>query len=711
MTARVAAMRKLPVTPDAATLPVAAPRTLTGQPLPLGVSETHRGLNFAIFSRHATAMWLVLFDAQGDQPACEIPLDCTTQRTGDIWHIELDGLDGGVRYGWRADGPRDRLHRFDPTIILTDPYAHALAGGSLWGIAAQRSTSPRQSLHVADVFDWEGVSPPRIHLADKVIYEVHVRGFTRHPSAAVTHPGTYKGLIEKIPYLRELGITTVELLPVYEFDENEGDRINPSSGERLHNFWGYSPISFFAPKAAYAADARGGNQVCELKTLIRELHRAGIEVFLDVVFNHTAEGAGTDDSPTFSFRGLDNAVYYMLDPVSGTYRDYSGCGNTLNCNHPVVRDLIRDALRYWVSEMQVDGFRFDLASILNRGRDGEVLPFAPLVERIAEDPILSAVTLIAEPWDAAGLYQVGSFSSWGRWAEWNGPFRDDVRRFVRGEPGRTGVLATRLAGSSDLFQPSGRHPYHSINFVTAHDGFTLADLVAYNRKHNLANAEQNSDGLDENFSWNCGVEGPTTDVSVLALRQRQRRNFLTLLMLSRGTPMLLAGDEMGRTQAGNNNAYCQDNDVSWIDWHLLERNRELFRFTRMLIALRRAHPVLRGRDFLSGRGTPSEPTPDVVWHGPQLHQPDWSATSCALAMQLSGAHGTPRDCDFYLAVSNAVDDQCFEIPPLPGGRQWVRLIDTSLLAPDDFVAEPEAHAVAGSSLTVRSFSCVVLRSR
>lgn len=680
-------------------------QVLPGQPLPLGVSETHRGLNFAVFSRHATHVWLVLFGGEGSG-STDIALDPDRHRTGDIWHVELAGIADGARYGWRADGPRDHQHRFDPASILTDPYAHALAGGSEWGTV----TKQRQSLHVSGAFDWDGTRPPRIHLADKIIYELHVRGFTRHASSGVAHPGTYRGLIEKIPYLKDLGVTTVELLPVYEFDECEGERVHPLTGERLGNFWGYNPIGFFAPKAAYAADGRNGQQVSELKTLIRELHRAGIEVFLDVVFNHTAEGAGNADSPTFSFRGLDNAVYYLLDPVTGAYRDYSGCGNTLNCNHPVVRDLIRDALRYWVAEMHVDGFRFDLASILTRGRDGDVLPVAPMIERIAEDPVLADVTLIAEPWDAVGLYQVGRFSAWGRWAEWNGPFRDDLRRFVRGEPGRTGALATRLAGSSDLFQPSGGYPYHSINFVTCHDGFTLADLVTYDRKHNDGNGEQNRDGLVENFSWNCGIEGETTDPSVRALRARQARNFLTLLLLSRGTPMLLAGDELGRTQGGNNNAYCQDNEVSWLDWSLLERNGDLFRFTQRLIALRRAHPVLRGRAFLTGRGTVSDPTPDVVWHGRQPHQPDWGPASCALAMQLNGVHCTPRDCDFYLAINNASSDERFVLPATPTGRPWLRLVDTGRDAPDDCIAEDAASPLTEASIVLRSFSCVLLRS-
>jgi glycogen operon protein len=445
--------------------------------------------------------------------------------------------------------------------------------------------------------------------------------------------------------------------------------------------------------------------------LVRELHRAGLEVFLDVVFNHTAEGAGRPEDPTFSFRGLDNSVYYIVDPVSGAYRDYSGCGNTLNCNHPVVRELILDALRYWVAEMQVDGFRFDLAAILSRGQDGEVLPYPPLLERIAADPVLAELTLIAQAWDAAGLYQVGRFPAWGRWAEWNGPFRDDVRRFVRGEPGCTGLLATRLAGSSDLFQGSGRAPYHSINFVTCHDGFTAADLVAYNQKHNLANGDANRDGEDRNFSWNCGVEGPTDDPGVVALRRRQVRNLLTLLLLARGTPMLLGGDEIGRTQQGNNNAYCQDNETSWLDWGGLVQHADLQRFSRLLIAFRRQHPVLRGRAFLTGRGSPEVATPDVAWHGLRLNAPDWGPDGHGLAMHLSGAHATPADSDVYLAANNSPHDQSFEIPPPPSGQRWVRVIDTAAASPDDIHPAGEEPVVDAQALPVRSFSCIVLRSR
>jgi glycogen operon protein len=685
-----------------------------GHPLDFGVTDTRLGLNFAVFSSNATAMTLVLFAPRERTPLLELPLDPAVHRTGHVWHVELQGIDLNTRYGWRADRQpvrRDTLHRFDPRDVLIDPYATVLTGGSRWG-AAEADGDPRwRAMPERDQFDWQGTRPPRIPLADKVIYELHVRGFTRDPSSGAARPGTYLGLVEKIPYLKDLGVTTVELLPVYEFDELENRNVNPLTGERLYNFWGYSPICFFAPKAAYAVSGREGAQVTEFKTMVREFHRAGIEVFLDVVFNHTAEGVLPPGTPSLSFRGLDNAVYYLIDPETGKYLDYSGCGNTINSNHPVVRNLIIDALRYWVAETHVDGFRFDLASILARGRDGQVLARPPVLERIAADPVLADATLIAEAWDAAGLYQVGTFPAWGRFAEWNGPFRDELRHFVRGDPGYTGRLAVRLAGSADLFEHSGRTPAHSINFVTCHDGFTLADLVAYDRKHNEANAEDNRDGLDDNVSWNCGVEGPTDDPAVRALRARQQRTFLTLLLLSQGTPMLLGGDELCRTQNGNNNAYCHDNAISWVDWGMLQAHRDLFRFVQTLIAFRRAHPVLRQREFLTGEPGGRFARPDVMWHGVRLDQPDWGPDSRSLAMHLAGEHAAQPDCDVYLAANAWDGDLSFELPAPQPGMHWVRVVDTAEPSPADIAApEEEVRLEDQSRVTVGARSCVVLRS-
>ncbi len=680
---------------------------LPGKPLPLGVTEVRDGLNFSVFSRNATEASLVLYAIGDAEPFLELPLDTPYFRTGDIWHVCIGGLERGFEYGWRLDRnpvARDALHRFDASLVMVDPYARAVSTVQVGGRAEKRS------VFTASEFDWKYVQQPAVPAAEKIIYEMHVRGFTRHPSSEVRHPGTYRGLVETIPHLRDLGVTTVELLPVYEFDDSVNPDMDPELRQHLTNFWGYNPIGFFAPNARFAADGQYGEQVDEFKFLVRELHRAGIEVILDVVFNHTAEGSGAPTDRTFSFRGIDNAIYYMVDPRSGKYLDYSGCGNTLNCNHPVVRELVLNALRYWGGEMGVDGFRFDLAAVLSRGRDGRVLADPPLIETIADDPVMADLTLIAEAWDAAGLYQVGTFPAWGRWCEWNGPFRDDVRRFLRGDAGLVPALASRLAGSSDLYEASGRKPYHSINFVTCHDGFTLADLVAYNTKHNEANGEQNRDGTGENFSWNCGVEGPTSDPQVLALRSQQTRNFLTILFLAQGTPMLLAGDEMGRTQRGNNNAYCHDNELSWIDWRLVDENAGILRFTKLLIAFRKAHPALRRTEFLSGRGSLSSVRPDVSWHGVRAFEPDFGSNSHSLAMLLAGEHAPQPDDDIYLAMNAWVEDLDFELPTPPPGRVWLRVIDTFASSPGDIAEPGHEERVIGATIRVHAFSSVVLRS-
>ncbi|MBU0985406.1 MAG: isoamylase, partial [candidate division Zixibacteria bacterium] len=480
-----------------------------GHPLPLGATARRRGINFALFARHATSVTLVLFAPGSTAPLAEFPMDPRFNRTGDIWHAFVRGLDVELEYGYRVDRqPNDapQIHRYDASRILVDPYARALSGGEVWGeVTGTHQPGCRKewrSLIDDDDYDWGLDQPLNIPMADTVIYEMHVRGFTRHPSSGVKNPGTFMGVVEKIPYLKQLGITAVEMLPINEFAETGTDRVNPFTGEPLLNYWGYNPVNFFAPKCSYSSRTEAGEQVREFKQMVRALHKAGIEVILDVVFNHSAEG--DERGPVISFKGLDNSIYYLIVPPSGRYHNYTGCGNTLNCNHPVVRDLILECLRYWVTEMHVDGFRFDLASVLGRGRDGSVLANPPLLERIAADPILGNTKLIAEAWDAAGLYQVGTFPSWGRWAEWNGKFRDDIRRFVKSEPGLSAVVADRMQGSPDLYAGSGRMPCHSINFVTCHDGFTLADLVSYNEKHNDANGEDNRDGHNDNQSWNCG---------------------------------------------------------------------------------------------------------------------------------------------------------------------------------------------------------------
>ena len=645
-----------------------------GAPLPLGATVLRGGVNFAVVSKHATSVTLLIFLPGEEDSVLEFPFDLRFNRTGDVWHAFIDGLDPGVHYAYRMDrapNPAPQLHRFAPRDMLLDPYAKAVAGGETWGVRARQ----RRCLIVGDGgFDWGSDQPLNIPLAASVIYELHVRGFTRHPSSGVSRPGTFAGLAEKIPYLKTLGVTAVELLPVAEFEEADSDRVNPFTGERLLNYWGYHPISFFAPNAAYAAPGEEGAQLREFKEMVRSFHEAGIEVILDVVFNHTAEG--DERGPTYSLRGIDNSIYYMIDRWTGAYLNYSGCGNTVNCNHPLVRDLICDALRYWVTELHVDGFRFDLASILGRAQDGSVLANPPLLEHLAHDPVLAETKLIAEAWDAGGLYQVGTFPAWGRWAEWNGRYRDDLRRFVKGDPGMVRALATRLVGSPDLYQTSGRYPYHSINFVTCHDGFTLADLVAYNEKHNEANGEGNADGANDNHSWNCGREGPTDDPSVNGLRRRQARNLATLLLLAHGVPMILAGDELGRTQGGNNNAYCQDNEVSWVDWNLLEENAELFRFFRLLIRFRREHGPMHRAPFAPHR---PELVPGIQWHGVELGRPDWSWESRALAVHHHGARDGRED-HVYLITNAHWEAHAFALPPLPGFR-WFRFVDTSLEPP------------------------------
>ncbi|HSD65097.1 MAG TPA: glycogen debranching protein GlgX [Vicinamibacteria bacterium] len=681
-------------------------RVRRGHPLPYGASARREGVNFSVFSKHATAVSLVLFAPGEREPVLELPLDSRYNKTGDVWHVFVEGLDPGVEYGFRADrdaNPAPEVMRFDRDKVLIDPFSKSVAGLERWGeVATPKGRLERLRSRVVDEeFDWGHERPLAVPLADSVIYEMHVRGFTRHPSAEVAHPGTFRGVVEKIPYLKELGVTAVELMPVTEFEECDNPRTNLLTGEPLRNYWGYQPVSFFAPKASYAANGSPAEAVREFKAMVKALHEAGLEVILDIVFNHTGEG--DERGATFCWRGLDNPTYYLLEPRTGRYLNYSGCGNTLNCNHPVLRNQILAALRYWVTEMHVDGFRFDLASILGRGRDGEVLPNPPLIEAIAADPVMADVKLIAEAWDAAGLYQVGSFPSWGRWAEWNGRFRDELRRFVKSDPGLTRLLATRLEGSPDLYRGSDRAPWHSINFVTSHDGFTLADLVAYNGRHNWENGEGNTDGQPENFSWNCGEEGPSSRFEVNALRRRQQRNLLSLLFLSQGVPMIQAGDEFGRTQRGNNNAYCQDNETSWVDWSLLGRNADLFRFTQRLVRFRKAHPSLRRRTFFE-----DEPRPLVAWHGARLGKPDWTGESRTLGMHLLAANG---DEPIYVITNAHWEARAFDLPKPWPGSVWRRFVDTSLPPGEDAV-EPGAEApVAPGRYPAGPRSVVVLVGR
>lgn len=674
-----------------------------GRLFPFGATEVPSGINFSIYSNHATSVVLVLFRRGEAEPMAELPFPASF-RIGSVFAMTVFGLElEEVEYGYRVAGPFQpgQGHRFEPARILLDPYAKMLSGGQTWG--KLRSPGAVRGLVAYEDFDWEDDGPLQLPYEDLVIYELHVRGFTRHESSGVRAAGTFAGLTEKIPYLRQLGINCVELMPVFEFNELDNVYTDPVSGLPLWNYWGYSPVSFFAPKAAYAATGRQGMQIEEFKNMVKQLHQAGIEVILDVVFNHTAEG--NEKGPVISFRGIDNKTFYMMAP-DGSYLNFSGTGNTLNCNHPVVRGFVLDCLRHWAGEFHVDGFRFDLASILGRAPDGTPLSNPPLLETLAHDPVLRNCKLIAEAWDAAGIYQVGSFPSYHRWSEWNGRYRDAIRRFIKGDDGTAAEMATRLAGSADLYERRGAAA--SVNFITAHDGFTLRDLISYNEKHNEANGEQNQDGDNSNNSWNCGHEGETDDPEIQALRGRQARNALLLLLTSRGIPMLQAGDEAGRTQHGNNNGYCHD-EPSWFDWSLVQSNESLVRFTRLAIAFRRAHPVLCHVPQAEPPDAAGAP-PGLSWHGQRAWVADWSPQNHLLAAMFYAAGPVP-DCVF-IAANADWRDQALELPAAPGGLAWQLFADTGLEPPAE-ICEPGAErplAVPGQ-LNVKARSTVILTGR
>ncbi len=681
-----------------------------GSPLSYGATLVPGGVNFSIFSRHANSVVLCLFESENSSsPYFTYTFDPVTNHTGDIWHVFLKGIEPGALYLYRMDGefcPEKGL-RYDKNCWLIDPYTKALTNTSLFDNLPANTASPQDRMDVImgslpdaakfpkcvviddSDFDWEGDRPLNYRLRNTIIYETHLKGFTASPSSRVQYPGTYKGLVEKIPYLKELGITSVELLPIQEFDGFENTNINPRTGDRLVNFWGYSTMAFFAPKASYASNAAPGASVREFKEMVREMHKNGLEVILDIVFNHTAEG--NEHGVTFSFRGIDNPVYYILEPEKKEYyTNYSGCGNTFNCNHPVVRDFIINCLRYWTVQMHVDGFRFDLAPILGRGQNGDLLAWPPLLERIAEDPVLSKTKIIAEAWDAGGAYQVGSFPG-GRWAEWNDRFRDDMRRFWRGDSGLCAGVATRLTGSADLYLSNGRKPYHSINFLTSHDGFTLNDLVTYNQKHNEENGEQNRDGNDTNWSCSYGYEGVTENPAIEGLRDRQAKNLMFSLLLSQGTPMMLAGDELRRTQSGNNNAYCQDNEISWVNWDNAEKQKLFLDFTRKLIAFRKAHHAFTRPEFFTGKDISLNSLPDITWFDESGNVPDWGQMGHFVAFRLDGSPAETvsdtRDNDFYIMINADDTDKTVRLPAAPQGKKWYRVIDTTIPGPDSFMDE------------------------
>jgi isoamylase len=680
-----------------------------GKSFPLGATLAPGGANFSVFAKHSAGAQLLLFEAaDAPKPFRVIDLDPRSNRTYHYWHVFVPGVTAGQLYAYRVAGPfnPEKGLRFDPNKVLLDPYGKCIARPPGRSREAARRPGDNAATALKSVvvdpstYDWEGDAPLGRPFAKTIIYEMHVGGFTRHPNSGVAPAkkrGTYAGLIEKIPYLRDLGVSAVELLPVFAFDETDGP---PGLG----NYWGYQPLSFFAPHDGYSSRSDPLDAVDEFRDMVKALHRAGIEVILDVVYNHTAEG--NEHGPTICFRGLANETYYILAEEKSRYADYTGCGNTLNANEPIVRRLILDSLRYWVGEMHVDGFRSDLASILARDQQGRPMGSPPVLWDIESDPILANVKLIAEAWDAAGLYQVGSFAG-DSWKEWNGRFRDDVRAFLKGGNGTAAAMAFRLMGSPDVYQREEREAEQSINFVTCHDGFTLNDLVSFNGKHNEPNGEGNRDGADSNLSWNCGVEGPTTDTEVERLRNRQVKNFLTLTLLAIGTPMLLMGDEVRRTQDGNNNAFCQNNEISWFDWRLVEKHADIHRFFKELVALRmnRDLPV-EHLDMTLNELLRRQP---VQWHGVKLNSPDWSHESHTLA-------ATVRLLGYPLLMHIIVNAYWraleFELPLLdPAQESWRRCVDTYLDPPDDICGLTNARKVEGSTCLVQPRSMVLLLAK
>jgi glycogen operon protein len=678
-----------------------------GKSSPLGATLMPGGANFSLFAKHSTGAELLLFDdVDAPQPSRVIELNPRINRTYHYWHTFVPGISAGQLYAYRVGGPFDpeRGQRFDRHKVLLDAYGRCVARPAGRSREATRrpgdnaATALRSVVVDPTAYDWEGDVPLGVPFAKTVVYEMHVGGFTQHASSDVapSRRGTYAGLIDKIPYLVDLGISAVELLPVFAFDDQDGP---PGLG----NYWGYQPLSFFAPHDGYSSRSDPLGVLDEFRDMVKALHRAGIEVILDVVYNHTAEGGA--DGPTLCFRGLSNENYYILAEDKSRYADYTGCGNTLNANEPIVRRLIIDSLRYWVGEMHVDGFRFDLASILSRDQQGQPMGSPPILWDIESDPVLANVKLIAEAWDAAGLYQVGSFHG-DSWKEWNGRFRDDVRAFLKGDNGTTRALAFRLTGSPDVYEREQREAEQSVNFVTCHDGFTLNDLVSFNSKHNAANGEGNRDGADYNLSWNCGVEGPTLDPEVERLRNRQVKNFLALTLLAIGTPMLLMGDEVRRTQGGNNNAFCQNNETSWFDWSLLEKHADIRRFVKELIALRMNRDLSVERlDMTLAELLCRQP---IQWHGVRLNEPDWSYESHTLAatVPLLGYEESMQ------LIFNAYWEPLeFELPPLAAQGSWRRCIDTYLDPPDDICAWADAQGLQGPTYLVGPRSTVMLLAR
>lgn len=680
--------------------------TTVGKSSPLGATVLDAGVNFSLFSRSASGVELLLFDREdAAHPSQVVRLDPVSNRTYHYWHVFVPGVKAGQLYAFRVNGTNDpdHGHRFDPAKVLLDPYGRGVvvpknySRGAASAPGDTAATAMKSVVVDPSLYDWEGDAPLHLPAARTIIYEMHVRGFTRNPNSGLDGRarGTYAGLIEKIPYLKNLGITAVELLPVFHFDAQDAPL-------GKINYWGYAPISFFAPHQAFSSRQDPLGPVDEFRDMVKALHRAGIEVILDVVFNHTAEGNAA--GPMLSFKGIDNASYYILENGGQGYANYTGCGNTLNANHPIVRRMIVDSLRYWVKEMHVDGFRFDLASVLTRDAAGVPLPNPPVIWDIESDPVLAGTKLFAEAWDAAGLYQVGSFVG-DAWREWNGRFRDDVRNFFRGEAGALRRVADRIVGSPEIFGHEQREPEQSINFVTCHDGFTLNDLVSYNEKHNEANGEDNRDGANDNASWNCGVEGPTDDPAIEKLRNRQVKNFFTVTLLSLGVPMILMGDEVRRTQRGNNNAYCQDSELSWFDWSLVEKHADVHRFVKLLIERRLLRDVKHEQARLSLVQLIDQAK--KAWHGVKLFQPDWGDGSHSVAL---GAELKPEGVEFHFILNAYWEPLVFEIPQRTEASPWRRWIDTGRDSPNDIVPWQQAPPVPDAKYRVEARSVVMLIS-
>lgn len=662
-----------------------------GSPLPFGASWSKERTNFALASASAKRLYLLLY-SENHEPLTELSFNPATHKTGNVWHLAVESLPPNLLYAYKIFDSEGKVFQ------VLDPYAKALATPYRWGTGA-KSESTYQPLGIIlepEFFDWEHDKAPAIPPQNLIIYEMHVRGFTIDASSNVKDKGSFLGITEKIEHLKALGVNAIELLPIQEFNENEYTQLDPLTHKRLFQYWGYSSVNYFSLMNRYGVTEDPRATIRQFKTLVKTLHAHEIEVILDIVFNHTAEG--NEKGPLLSFKGIDSSIYYLLDS-SGAFLNFSGCGNTLNTNHPIVIELILQVLRYWVLEMHVDGFRFDLSSIFKRDDKGYPVHFSPVVEAISEDPVLKNIKLIAEPWDAAGLYHVGSFAiKPNRWIEWNDKYRDTVRLFISGQANKRSEFATRLSGSQDLYH--SQSPLASLNFVTAHDGFSLADLVAYNRKHNLANGENNFDGTNNNYSWNCGIEGPTHDPLISSLRKRQMRNFILALMVSSGIPMILMGDEYGHTRLGNNNPWCQDNRLNWFNWDLLKENESLFRFFRLIIAFRKNRPLLQRTTFLGEQ--------DIFWHGTEPFRPQWENYTGFIAYTLVD---NLKHRDLYIAFNAQHEEATVSFPPPPKHMKWHLVVDTSLESPHDILSDARTIPVEIKHTRIKPFSAIVMEAK